>query len=425
MATGNRTLKLSILADVDDLKKKLNDANGDVEKSASGLEKFGKAATVAFAAAVAAAGAYATKIAVDGVKAAIEDQQAQLRLASALESATGATQAQIKATEDFILKAQLATGVADNELRAAFQRLSVSTGSITKSQQLLNLALDVSKGTGKDLNDVVEALSKAYEGQDTRLARLGIGLSAADLKQMDFTQTTQRLTELYGGAASRNAETFQGRIDRLGQSFNEAKETIGYALLPIIERVVDFIVNSVLPNLSKFASFFDPIKEAIIRNKDSFEILINFLKDTVIPILVDRLANALEIIAKVAGFVLDVIAKVIDGINTAVNVARSAINNLISAYNAIPLLPNIATAGSSVASTSARVAAASSAVSQGYNAYGTGGAFAELAPKASSTTIIVNGAIDPEGTARSVSKVINNSSNRVGSLLSGTSVRGD
>lgn len=425
MATGNRTLKLSILADVDDLKKKLNDANGDVEKSASGLEKFGKAATVAFAAAVAAAGAYATKIAVDGVKAAIEDQQAQLRLASALESATGATQAQIKATEDFILKAQLATGVSDNELRAAFQRLSVSTGSITKSQQLLNLALDVSKGTGKDLNDVVEALSKAYEGQDTRLARLGIGLSAADLKQMDFTQTTQRLTELYGGAASRNAETFQGRIDRLGQSFNEAKETIGYALLPIIERVVDFIVNSVLPNLSKFASFFDPIKEAIIRNKDSFEILINFLKDTVIPILVDRLANALEIIAKVAGFVLDVIAKVIDGINTAVNVARSAINNLISAYNAIPLLPNIATAGSSVASTSARVAAASSAVSQGYNAYGTGGAFAELAPKASSTTIIVNGAIDPEGTARSVSKVINNSSNRVGSLLSGTSVRGD
>ena len=425
MATGNRTLKLSILADVDDLKKKLNDANGDVEKSASGLEKFGKAATVAFAAAVAAAGAYATKIAVDGVKAAIEDQQAQLRLASALESATGATQAQIKATEDYILKAQLATGVADNELRAAFQRLSVSTGSITKSQQLLNLALDVSKGTGKDLNDVVEALSKAYEGQDTRLARLGIGLSAADLKQMDFTQTTQRLTELYGGAASRNAETFQGRIDRLGQSFNEAKETIGYALLPIIERLVDFVVNSVLPNLSKFASFFDPIKEAIIRNKDSFETLINFLKDTVIPILVNGLGDALQIIAKVAGFVLDVIAKVIDGINSAVNVARSAINNLISAYNAIPLLPNIATAGGSVASTSARVAAASSAVSQGYSAYGTGGAFTEIAPRTSSTTIIVNGAIDPEGTARSVSKVINNSSNRVGSLLSGTSVRGD
>lgn len=425
MATGSRTLKLSILADVDDLKKKLDSANGDVEKSASGLEKFGKAATVAFAAAVAAAGAYATKIAVDGVKAAIEDQQAQLRLASALESATGATQAQIKATEDYILKAQLATGVADNELRAAFQRLSVSTGSITKSQQLLNLALDISKGTGKDLNDVVEALSKAYEGQDTRLARLGIGLSAADLKQMDFTQTTQRLTELYGGAASRNAETFQGRIDRLGQSFNEAKETIGYALLPIIERMVDFVVNSVLPNLSKFASYFDPIREAIVRNKDSFETLINFLKDTVIPILVDGLGGALQIIAKIAGFVLDVIAKVIDGINTAVNVARSAINNLIGAYNAIPLLPNIATAGGSVASTSARVAAASSAVSQGYNAYGTGGAFAELAPKASSTTIIVNGAIDPEGTARSVSKVINNSSNRVGSLLSGTSVRGD
>ena len=132
MATGNRTLKLSILADVDDLKKKLSQADDNVQKSASGIEKFGKAAAAAFAVAAAAAVAYAGKLAIDGVKSAIEDEQAQLRLASALKTATGATDAQIKATEEYISKTQLATGVADNDLRNAFQRLSLTTKDVCR-----------------------------------------------------------------------------------------------------------------------------------------------------------------------------------------------------------------------------------------------------------------------------------------------------
>ncbi len=109
---GNRTLKLSILADVDDLNKKLKAANGDVETSAGKLEKFGKVAGAAFLAAAAAAGAYAVKIGVDGVKAALADEQSQVKLASALENATNATKAQIAATEDSIDKMARATGVA-------------------------------------------------------------------------------------------------------------------------------------------------------------------------------------------------------------------------------------------------------------------------------------------------------------------------
>ncbi len=152
------------------------------------------------------------------------------------------------------------------ELRASFQRLSVSTKDVTQSQKLLTLAIDISKGTGKELGTVVEALSKAYEGQDTRLVRLGIGITQADAKAMDFTQTTKALTNLYGGAAAANAETFQGRIDRLKQAFEEAKEEIGYRLLPFIERFVDLIVNQVVPKLQEFATYFDPIKQAIKDN---------------------------------------------------------------------------------------------------------------------------------------------------------------
>ena len=141
---GSRTLKLSILADVDDLKKKLDTGSKEVEGFGGKMEKFGKVAAAAFAAAAAAAAAYAVKLAVDGVKAAIEDEAAQKRLANALENVTGATEAQIKAVEEQILKTSLATGVADDQLRPALQRLATATGSVTQSQDLLNLALDIS-----------------------------------------------------------------------------------------------------------------------------------------------------------------------------------------------------------------------------------------------------------------------------------------
>ena len=423
MATGSRTLKLSILADVDDLKKKLGDADNDVNKSASNIEKFGKAAAAAFAVAAVAAAGYATKLAIDGVKAAIEDEQAQLRLASALKSATGATEAQIKATEAFISKTQLASGVADNDLRQAMQRLAVSTKDTTKAQDLLTLALDVSKGSGKDLASVTEALAKAYEGQDTKLARLGIGISAADLKTINFTQTTDRLSELYGGAASRNAETFQGRMDRLKQAFDEGKESLGTALLPYIQKLVDIVVNDVIPGLSKFAAYFDPIKQAISDNKEEFQKLGDFLQTYVIPVLIDGLGGALKMIGTIAGGVINVVGGIINAVETAVKGAIAAINSVISAYNAIPLLPNVPTisGSSAVASAATTTATASTATT---NATAT-----QLAAGAARAGTTVNNitvkAVDSEGAARAVNKVLVQSTARSIPALAGSSVRGD
>ena len=252
MATGNRTLKLSILADVDDLKKKLGEADKAVESNSSKISEFGKKAAAAFAVAAAAAVAYGTKLAIDGVKAAIEDEQAQLRLANALREATGATDAQIKSTEDYILKTSLATGVSDDQLRPAMQRLAVSTKSTTEAQKLLALALDVSKGSGKDLETVANALGKAHDGQETALARLGIGLSQTELKTMSFTDIQEKLSDLYGGAASDNAETFQGKIDRLKVGFDEAKESLGVALLPQVERFIGYLNETGIPALNDF-----------------------------------------------------------------------------------------------------------------------------------------------------------------------------
>ncbi len=335
MATGNRTLKLSILADVDELKKSLKTGENEVKGFSDKVSDFGKKAAAAFAVAAAAAAAYATKLAVDGVKAAIEDEQAQLRLASALKTATGATDAQIKATEDYISQTSLAVGIADDALRPAFQRLSVATGDVTKSQQLLNLAIDISKGTGKDLGAVTEALSKAYGGQDTQLARLGIGITSAQAKQLSFREETELLSNLYGGAASRNAETFQGRIDRLKVGFEEAKETIGFALLPVIERLIGFIFTYGTPIVDKFRDAFNIIRDAINRNRDSFNEFWVLLKDRVFPILQTVFGFLLDVGARAAAAIIDAFGKIVNVLTPVLNFLIDAINVVIKGLNLV------------------------------------------------------------------------------------------
>jgi hypothetical protein len=443
---GNRTLKLSILADVDDLNKKLKAANGDVEKSASGMEKFGKVAAAAFAAAAAAAAAYAIKIGVDGVKAAIADEQSQLKLAQSLEKATGATKAQIAATEQSIDKMARATGVADDQLRPALARLALSTNSTSKAQELLALALDISTQTGKPLEGVANALGKAYDGNTAALGKLGVGLSSAELKAMSFTDVQQKLTNLFGGAAQANAQTFQGRMDRLKVAFDEGVESIGTRLLPIIESLIKIIIEKVVPGFEKFAKLFDPIKQAIDRNKESFQALGAFIVDYIVPVFTVALGGAITFVSKIAAGVVDIVGGVINVIRTLVSGAIDGINALIKAYNAIPLLPNIptiskpsfttpsvsapkvstptykaptisaptgggTTGGSSSTSSVAKVASTAAAASTSLGSFDVG-SFRMAEERGNTYNINVTGALDKEGVARQIVEIINESAAR-------------
>jgi hypothetical protein len=253
---GIPKVKITFDADFDDLKKGIKGSQAEIETFSDKVGDFGKKAAVAFGVAAAAAAAYAIKIGVDGVKAAIEDEASQNKLANALVNATGATNAQIAATEESILKMSLATGTADDKLRPALQRLAISTGDISKAQDLLSVALDVATATGKPLETVANAIGKAYDGNTAALGKLGIGLSAAELKTMTFTDVQQKLTDLFGGAAAANAETYQGKIAILKVSFDEAKETIGTGLLPMVTSLIDYINDNVLPAFNAFALGF-------------------------------------------------------------------------------------------------------------------------------------------------------------------------
>jgi len=106
------------------------------------------------------------------------------------------------------------------------------------------------------LESVSAALSKGFDGNTAALGKLGIGLSAAELKTMSFEQVQAKLSDLFGGAAAANADTYSGRIARMQVAFNEAKETIGFALLPILEKVMNFINQNALPVIQAFSKGF-------------------------------------------------------------------------------------------------------------------------------------------------------------------------
>jgi hypothetical protein len=393
MATGNRTLKLSILADVDDLKKKLGEADNAVENNSNKISEFGKKAAAAFAVAAVAAAAYGTKLAIDGVKAAIEDEAAQLRLANALRTATGATDDQIKATEDMILKTSLATGVADDKLRPAFQRLAVSTKDTVEAQKLLNLALDISKGKGIELETVANALGRAQDGNTTALGRLGLGLSKAELSTLSFTEVQSKLSDLYGGAAAANAETFQGKIDRLKVGFDEAKESLGVALLPAVEKFITFLNDTGIPTLNAFIAGLTGtggMSDALTQTEKN---AVGFGKG--ISTLVGIVSGFITFLREAIGLLTSMANQLIAVANIVPGVNIGSIPNIAPSMNQVPQLPQTTNAIENRVTTPTTV-----------------------------NNITVQ-ALDSESAARAVSKVLTQASARSIPALSGTSVRGN
>jgi hypothetical protein len=236
-----RTLKLNLLADVDQFGRSLNKADNDTKGFASSVKKYGKIAAAAFVVAGAAAAAYAVKIGIDGVKAAVEDEASQKQLAIALKNTTNATDAQIASTEEYITKQQLAFGVADTKLRPALANLARATSDVGKAQELTNLALDIAAATGKDLETVSLTLGKAYNGNIGALTKLGIPLDENIKKTKDFNLVQDELTRLFGGAAKANTETYAGQLAIVTERVGELKESIGVALLPTLKVLLEQI----------------------------------------------------------------------------------------------------------------------------------------------------------------------------------------
>ena len=174
----------------------------------------------------------------DAVKAFMEDDKAAQLLATSLKNTTGATDAQIKSVEGFITKTSIAAAVSDDELRPALDKLVRGTGDVTKAQDLLSLALDISAGTGKDLGSVSDALSKAFNGQLGPLKKLDPALASLIENGATTDEVFAALGTTFKGAASTSANTASGKMKSFSIQMNEFKESVGAAVMPIINKLL-------------------------------------------------------------------------------------------------------------------------------------------------------------------------------------------
>ena len=247
---ASRTLTLALAADIDGLKKGLDDAEKVVKKSSDQIADFGKKAALAFAAAAAAAGAFA----ISAVKAAAEDEKARKSLEQTIRANTRATDEQIKAIDTYIDRQSIATATTDDVLRPALGRLIRSTNDVAKAQDLLNLAQEISVATGKPLEAVASALGKSFDGQNTALGKLGLGIDATILKNKSHEEIMQILKGTYKGFIDNEATNAEFKFRQLTIALDQTREKIGFALLPIFVKFADYLLATVVPNMQAFVA---------------------------------------------------------------------------------------------------------------------------------------------------------------------------
>lgn len=404
-----RSLKLALLADTKDFIQGLDKADRETKTFSSKLDNALQKGAAAFLAVGAAAGAMAIKIGVDAVKAAVEDEKAQKSLAITLRNTTKATDQQVAAVEDYIDKTARATGVADDQLRPSLDRLVRSTQDVTKAQKLQTLALDIAAGTGKDLATVSEALGKAYDGNLGALKRIGVPLDENIVKTKDFDAAVVALTQTFAGQADAAAETFAGRLARIRIAIDEAKEQLGQALLPLLERFARFATEKLAPALqglvdgltrsgkqSLTRAFYDAGTGAVTFGYDMDNVqgqaylLGEQLRKTteILTDMLDKVTGA----AEGEGFkkLLTAITSIIAGLEKAIELYNRLPDFGKFLINPTPDLLNLAGTAAQIPST----------------VTGRG------------TTVIVNNniktAVDPQATARAITKVTNTATKTTG-----------
>ena len=274
-----------------------------------------KAAVPAAAALTAVAGALGL-----AAKAAAEDEQQQAILANTMQNVVGATDATVAATEDMISAMSRATGTADSELRPAFAALLVGTKNVGEATDALSLAQDIATSTGTDLATVSDALAKAYAGNMKGLQALSPEMKGLIKEGASLDTVMMTLSDNFGGAAARSAETAAGKFKILKNSLAETQESIGAALLPVLQKV--------LPYLQAMADWAQ-------RNPTAFLVIAGTISAVAAAIMAVNIAMALNPF----GLIAVGIAAVVTGIAIAYtkfesfrNIVNVVLNGLIAGF---------------------------------------------------------------------------------------------
>jgi hypothetical protein len=283
----------------------------------------------------------------DATKAAMEDQQEQAALALTLQNVTGAGKAQTAQIEDQISAMSRASGIADTEYRKSLEALVRGTKDVDLAMKDMNLVMDISTALQTDSSTVADALAKAYQGNFKALRSLSPEMATMIKEGASLNEMMDVLGGTFGGATAKSAETAAGKMKILKNSIGETKESIGAALLPVLE--------AVLPVLNKFAAWAQDNPKAFL----AIAAAIGIVAAAIVATNIAMALNPFSLIA--AGVALLIVGLVTaynkfewfrDGINLIVNTvigffagmvnaAIGAVNAIISAYNSIPLLPDL------------------------------------------------------------------------------------
>jgi hypothetical protein len=227
-------------------------------KSTSGLEKSVKNLAKTFGVAFGATAV--VNFAKSSAKAFIEDDNAARSLSVTIKNLGLAYGNNAVVVSDFINNLEKQTGVLDDELRPAMDRLLRATGSVSKSQELLNLSLDIAAGTGKTVTQVSQSLQKAYLGQTAAIGRLGVGISKAELATGQFADIQEKLTKLFSGQSAAAANSYAGQLAKLQVAANNAKETIGKGLVDALKLLAkDTSIDDLNKGLEKTSQYIADI----------------------------------------------------------------------------------------------------------------------------------------------------------------------
>lgn len=362
---GKRKVTVEITGDDRDFKRALGSSDKATSKWAGKVGKAGKAAALGLAAGVAAAG-YALW---DFSKAAGEDQASQAKLAQTMKKTQKATADQVGATEKWVDTLSRASGVADDELRPALSKLMIAGESTAQAQKHVALAMDIATAKGVSLTSVTQGMAKASTGTVGALGRLGIATKDASGKTLTYRQILANAAKTMGGAATAAADTYQGKMKRLGVAANEAKESIGAALLPVLTKMADWVLTKGIPMLQRFGAWFQEkvlpvlrrvaafisvqmhqalvsLREAVARNRPQLDQLGRALRQAgewamkyLAPALKWLYGTEFKALIKAIGFGIDWIGKLVDQFvfmkNTVAKLGGALAAPFIASFNAI------------------------------------------------------------------------------------------
>ena len=237
---AGKTLTIVLAADISRLSRGLRSAQNDLDHFGGRLGSLGSTLSAALVpgllGAAAAAGTLAVAMGVQGVKAAIAEESANAKLAKTLENL--GFESATEQVQGFIETQMRATGVADDMLRPAYDRLIRATHDIGAANDALSLSMDVSAGTSASLQQVTNALGKAYEGNFGALSKLGAGIDKATLATGDMDLITAKLAQTFGGQAATQAETFGGQLQQLKTAGEELAEAFGKGVIDAFTKTV-------------------------------------------------------------------------------------------------------------------------------------------------------------------------------------------